>query len=112
LAFDGVDSTSLLKWWKIEWGNVGIVCDEASPRISNNVIRVVDDTGVLVNNGSSPRVEGNYICSYAFGVRCELFSNPVIVNNLITNDSMTNDQTVGISGHDRKIFLDFLLLKF
>ena len=53
LVFEGVDSTSVIKLCKIEWGNIGISCERASPRIENNVIRAGDDTGVLANNNSS-----------------------------------------------------------
>ena len=54
LQFNGVDSTSVLQCCKIEWGNDGIVCNNASPRILNNVIRAVNDSGVVANINSSP----------------------------------------------------------
>jgi len=95
IIFEGVNAVSIVRYAKIRYADVAIVCvGSSSPRIVNNTI-TENDVGVMTFGFSSPRINENQIHhNTLWAVSCYDYSFPIISKNIITAN------LVGIGSQD------------
>ncbi|UCE36337.1 MAG: right-handed parallel beta-helix repeat-containing protein [Thermoplasmata archaeon] len=79
------DANCIINYSTIEFSNYGILCEHASPTITNNTITMNALFGMVLN-ASSPLIENNTISSNLYGIVCGYPSKPVIRNNQILDN--------------------------
>ena len=72
------DSSSVIRYCRIAYANVGIKADRSSPRVSYCVVQQCADTGILFNGSVWGAVLGCTVRENAIGIRFELVKDGVI----------------------------------
>ena len=85
IIFEGVNAVSIVRYAKIRYADVAIVClGSSSPKIVNNTI-AENDVGVMTFGFSSPRINENKIHhNTLWAISCYDYSFPMINKNIIT----------------------------
>jgi parallel beta-helix repeat protein len=82
------DANCIINYSTIQFSNYGILCEHASPTITNNTITMNMLFGIILN-ASAPLIENNTISSNWYGIACGYPSKPIIRNNQILNNFVT-----------------------
>ncbi len=79
------DANCIINNSRFEYSTYGIICEQASPRITNNTITMNMFFGIVLN-ASYALIENNTISSNMYGIICGYPSTPVVINNQISNN--------------------------
>jgi len=89
IIFEGTNIDSIIKYTKIGYADVAVVCTGSSmPRITNSTI-ADNDVGIMTFDISSPRVTSNRIHnSTLWSISCYDYSFPMISHNIIESSEV------------------------
>jgi parallel beta-helix repeat protein len=82
------DANCIINYSTIQFSNYGILCEHASPTITNNTITMNYLFGIILN-ASAPLIENNTISSSFYGIACGYPSKPIIKNNQILDNTIS-----------------------